>query len=207
MANLSLSWAFRPLGRRWSLLDRLEFRTEEIQNGSPTAGSGLFGNTSLTVAGDARSRRLINNFVVNGVSDAWSEMDRQGNLFQLHQRNQWSLFYGSKYVLDQFDGVDYSGYTDLLGLEWRYDVTRVVDLGLKAGMLHVWSAENYAYSWGPMIGYSPIENAWISLGYNFLGFRDRDFSAANYTAQGFYIQLRIKIDQFTRLPDMTRGEP
>jgi uncharacterized repeat protein (TIGR01451 family) len=207
MANLSLSWAFRPLGQRWSLLDRLEYRTEEIQNGSGVAGSGLFGNTSLTVAGDARSRRLINNFVVNRVSDAWSEMDRQGNLFQLHQRNQWSLFYGAKYVLDRFDGVDYSGYTDLLGLEWRYDITRVVDVGLKAGMLHVWTAENYAYSWGPMIGYSPIENVWISLGYNVLGFNDRDFSAANYTAQGFYVQLRIKFDQFTRLPSAKRGEP
>ncbi len=206
MANVSLSWAFRPLGRRWSVLDRLEFRTDEIKNGTGIAGSGLFGNTSLTVAGDARSRRLVNNFVLNRVSGAWTEKDRQGNLFQLQQRNQWSFFYGAKYVLDRFDGVDYSGYTDLLGLEWRYDVTRVVDMGLKAGMLHVWSAENYSYSWGPMIGISPIENAWISLGYNVLGFRDRDFSAANYTAQGFYIQLRIKIDQFTRLPKSPSSE-
>jgi hypothetical protein len=142
----------------------------------------------------------VNNFALNRVSGAWTEKDRQGNLFQLQQRNQWSLFYGAKYVLDQFDGVDYSGYTDLLGLEWRYDVTRVVDVGFRAGTLHAWSANNYAYSWGPTIGVAPVENAWISLGYNFLGFRDRDFEAANYTAQGFYIQLRIKFDQLTRFP-------
>lgn len=82
----------------------------------------------------------------------------------------------------------------------------MVDLGLKAGMPRVWSAENYAYSWGPH-GVSPIENAWVSLGHNVMGFHDRDLSAANYTAQGFYIQLRIKFDQFTRLSSTKRGEP
>ncbi len=40
-----------------------------------------------------------------------------------------------------------------------------------------------------------MENAWISIGYNVAGFTDKDFSNANYTAQGPYIQYRFKFDQ------------
>jgi uncharacterized repeat protein (TIGR01451 family) len=199
LANTSLSWAFRPLGLKWSLLDKLEFRYDEVDNGSGIAGSQLFGATSLNVLGDAKSRRLINNFALNRVSKAWSEKDVQGNLFELNQRNQLSLYYGSKYVLDKFDDEDYTGYSDLLGLEWRYDLTRKWDVGLRGSALHVWDLNNYEYSAGPVIGYSPFDNAWVSVGYNFIGFHDRDFSAAHYTARGPYFTLRFKFDQLSEL--------
>jgi hypothetical protein len=65
--------------------------------------------------------------------------------------------------------------------------------------LHAWDADNYEYSVGPMIGYSPADNAWISLGYNLRGFDDRDFDSAHYTAQGPFLTLRFKFDQATRL--------
>ena len=38
---------------------------------------------------------------------------------------------------------------------------------------------------------------WISVGYNFDGFRDDDFEASRYTAQGPYIKFRMKADQDT----------
>jgi hypothetical protein len=37
----------------------------------------------------------------------------------------------------------------------------------------------------------------MSLGYNFNGFQDDDFSASEYTAQGIYIKYRMKFDQVT----------
>ncbi|MGB7739313.1 MAG: OmpA family protein [Steroidobacteraceae bacterium] len=200
LANASLSWAFRPLGRQWSVLDRLEYRHDELTNGTGLAGSGVFGTTSLTVAGDAKSRRLVNNLVLNRVARAWSAEDTQGNLFELNQRNQWSLYYGSKYVFDSFGGTDYSGYTDIAGLEWRYDITRRIDVGLRGSVLHSWNTENYEHSMGPVIGYSPFDNAWFSVGYNFSGFSDRDFDSAYYTAQGPFLTLRFKFDQSTLLP-------
>ena len=54
---------------------------------------------------------------------------------------------------------------------------------------------------------SPIENAWISVGYNVVGFRDRDYDAAKYTAQGVILKLRIKFDQLTRLPFHDKEDP
>jgi uncharacterized repeat protein (TIGR01451 family) len=207
LANVSLSWAFRPLGRRWSVLERLEFHDDELTNGAGVAGSGLFGDNSLTVNGNAKSRRFVNNLVLNRVARAWSVDDTQGNLFELNQRNQWSLYYGSKYVFDRFGGKDYDGYTDILGFEWRYDITRKIDVGVSGSLLHAWDADNYEYAVGPAIGFSPFDNAWFSFGYNLRGFDDQDFGSAHYTAQGPFLILRFKFDQTTRLrADETRAK-
>lgn len=194
LASLDLSWAWRPLGVQWSILDRLEFRYEDVENGSGVAGGGLFGQTSL-VANNASIRRLINNFALNRVSREWTDKDRQGNLFRRYERNQWSLYYGAKYAMDTFDGQDYSGYTDLMGVEVRHDIRRWLDVGVQASALNAWSEGTHAYSVGPMVGVSPVTNGWITLGYNFRGFTDTDFDAARYTAAGPYLQLRFKFDQ------------
>jgi hypothetical protein len=53
------------------------------------------------------------------------------------------------------------------------------------------------YSTGLSIGHTLFKNTWVSAGYNFLGFEDKDFSRANYTAQGPFVQFRMKFDQQT----------
>jgi uncharacterized repeat protein (TIGR01451 family) len=199
IAMLDLSWAWRPLGSRWSLLDRLELKYDAVENGVGVTGGSLFGNTSLNTTGDAQSRRIVNNFALNRVSREWTGADRKGNLFSRYERNQWSLYYGSKYQIDTFDGVEYDGYTDLLGVEVRHDITSKVDIGFQASMLNQWSGGTRKYSYGPSIGWSPITNGWITVGYNERGYYDEDFDAARYTGQGVYLQVRVKFDQNTRI--------
>ena len=70
-----------------------------------------------------------------------------------------------------------------------------VDIGINARQLHSWSIDHYDYSVGASAGYNFVENVWASIGYNLAGFRDKDFSKADYTAQGTYIKFRIKFDQ------------
>ena len=70
--------------------------------------------------------------------------------------------------------------------------------GVQASSLNAWDTRTHKYSFGPMVGFSPVENGWITVGYNYRGFRDADFDAARYTAEGFYLQLRFKFDQNTR---------
>jgi hypothetical protein len=205
LGSVDLAWAWRPLGVQWSVLDRLELRYEEVSGGSALAGSGLFGNTSL-VAGRASTRRIINNFALNRVSREWTDQDRTGNLFRRYERNQLSFYYGAKYVQDSFDGVDYDGYTDLIGLEVRHDLRDWLDIGLQASSLNAWEEGAHAYSFGPQVGASPVTNGWITLGWNVKGFSDRDFDAARYTAQGPYLQLRFKFDQNTRLRRAADGD-
>ncbi|MCW8922089.1 MAG: hypothetical protein OQK69_00470, partial [Gammaproteobacteria bacterium] len=75
--------------------------------------------------------------------------------------------------------------------------TKVVDLGVHAHTLYSANSNNYLYSSGLSVGLQLARNVWLSLGYNVDGFDDRDFSAAGYTAQGPYLQFRMKFDQDT----------
>jgi hypothetical protein len=40
-----------------------------------------------------------------------------------------------------------------------------------------------------------VTNLWISLGYNFTGFSDKDLSGSDHTAQGAFLKFRFKFDQ------------
>ncbi|GFO58511.1 hypothetical protein GMST_08360 [Geomonas silvestris] len=131
-------------------------------------------------SGSTDNRRVMNNLSLN---------------YKPGRKLQLSLQYGAKYVLESIDGADYSGFTDLMGFEGRYDITKKWDLGARGTLLHGWESRQLASSAGLSVGYNLVENAWLSLGYNFTGFTDKDFSQADYTAQGPYLRFRFKFDQ------------
>ena len=112
-------------------------------------------------------------------------------------RTQLAGHYGVKYVRSEFGGIDVSGFTHLVGAEARFDVTKRIDLGIHGSILYVPGSGTTEYSWGPSIGVSPLDNVWLSLGYNFDGFDDDDFEAARYTREGLYLKLRLKFDEDT----------
>jgi uncharacterized repeat protein (TIGR01451 family) len=132
--------------------------------------------------GAQHTRKLVNNVNIN-----W--MPQRGT--------QVSLQYGSKYVLDDFNGASNSGYTDLAGVELRHDLNRDWDVGVHASMLHTWEGGEKRYSLGGSLGYKLMDNTWVAAGYNVRGFDDTDFSGAAYRSQGPYIALRMKYDQDT----------
>ena len=172
--DLRFGVVHRPLHARWIILDRLDFLYDR-ERGAPAT---LPGGTATSRELD--NRRIVNNLNANFRPDA---------------KSQLSLQYGAKYVLQTVDGRNYSGYTDLIGIEGRYDLASDWDVGLRGSLLHSWHAGQSSYSAGPSVGYKVVKNAWISLGYNILGFTDADFSAANYTAQGPFVRFRFKFDQ------------
>jgi uncharacterized repeat protein (TIGR01451 family) len=130
----------------------------------------------------SENRRLVNNLNAN---------------CKPHDKLQVGLQYGAKYVLDTFDDQEYAGFVDLIGLETRYDLTNKWDVGVRGSVLHTWQTGQMEYSTGLSVGHTLFENTGISAGYNFLGFEDADFSCANYTAQGPFVQFRMKFDQQT----------
>jgi len=188
-------------GLNWGWTSRLQLgHTQSPGGNSTTAGDLRFGLAyrppvtrwivldrldliaadEKTATTSAQGQRIVNNLNAN---------------YRPDKQTQLSIQYGSKYVMEQIDDRDYGGYTDLIGLEGRYDLTREWDLGLRSSLLHTWENSQFGYSFGPSVGYNVMENAWISLGYNIVGFHDKDFSAANYTAQGPFVQFRFKFDQ------------
>jgi uncharacterized repeat protein (TIGR01451 family) len=181
-----LSGAWRPETSRWSLLDRLDFKLEDVSDGnSALLGFGTgYGGTS---------RRIVNNLALNRVSRNWTDADGHAH----EQRAQLSLYWGAKYVFDRYDGEDYGGFSQVIGVEARRDIGEKLDLGIAASLRHVASGGQTAWSIGPQLGASPFTNAWISVGYNVAGYHDRDFSEDRYTRDGPYVSFRLKFDQLS----------
>jgi hypothetical protein len=128
------------------------------------------------------SSRVVNNLHAN---------------WQLNPSLQLGLQYGARYVASTFDGDEFAGVSDIFGTDLRRQLNPRFDLGVHAAVLHSWESDVMDYSVGLDLGTTIAKNVWISVGYNFAGFRDADFSASRHTAQGPYLSIRIKADQDT----------
>jgi uncharacterized repeat protein (TIGR01451 family) len=140
---------------------------------------------------DINTTKLVNNAAMNTmISDRW----------------QLSTNVGTKYVKTEIEDKSLSNWTHLIGAETRFDVTERIDVGLRGALLTS-KGSGTSYSWGPSVGVSPVDNVWISAGYNVEGFKDRDFEAAEYARKGAYLQLRVKFDQDTARGLLRRISP
>lgn len=128
----------------------------------------------------AETTKIVNNFAANTM---------------INDRTQATWNYGLKLTDTSFDNTSYSSTSHLLGGELRFDVTERIDLGLHGSMLTTDDGSSRSYAYGPSIGVSPVDNVWVSLGYNFEGYKDDDFEAAEYANEGLYLKVRLKFDQ------------
>ncbi len=163
--DLNYSFAYRPAGSRWIVLNKLSY----------------IHDRTLNTQQNFISRRIVNVINANRRDKKW----------------QTSLQYGNKFIKETIDHTDYNGYTDLIGVESRYDLTPKWDIGARTSMLRVHDTNQRQHSSGLSIGHNAAKNIWVSLGYNVTGFNDADFAASNYTSQGPYIRFSMKFDQST----------
>jgi uncharacterized repeat protein (TIGR01451 family) len=179
-SNLQLSWAHRPAGSRWSWLEKLDLREDRV-TGAVAGQAGPIG-IPLTIDGDARSRRLVNSLSVNYSTEGRSEI---------------SLFWGSRYVSEKFGDQDIGGWSNVVGADLRFDLGDTIDVGVAGSVRGGLGGRAIAWSAGPSLGLTPFENGWVSVGWNLVGFHDRDFEEARYTRSGPYVTLRFKFDQLS----------
>ena len=137
---------------------------------------------------ESKSLRYINNMTANWQTTA-----------------SWQLRFnhGIKLSDETIQGDAWSGLTDLLGMYVIYDINESWDVTMQAASLRVRHLNNYQPTAGFALGYNMFENFWLSMGYNFVGFYDQDFTAAEYTRAGTYIRFRFKYDQ-NNLADMLK---
>jgi uncharacterized repeat protein (TIGR01451 family) len=134
------------------------------------------------VANAFESSRIVNNLHAN---------------WQLDPSLQLGLQYGARFVSSTYEGDDYAGVSDIVGMDLRRQMNKRYDFGVHLAALHSWESDVIDYSAGLDVGVTFAKNIWVSVGYNFAGFRDADFSASRHTAAGPYLQIRIKADQDT----------
>jgi uncharacterized repeat protein (TIGR01451 family) len=135
---------------------------------------------SESVGEDQQSWRIVNNLAAN---------------LQLSDNTQGSIYLGSKYVETEVNGTSYSGFTQLVGGQYRMNITDQIDVGVSASAIWSENSGTVDYSFGPNIGYSPNENIWISAGYNIQGYEDPDFETAEYSRSGPYVTFRMQFDE------------
>lgn len=176
------------------------FTSEDVSGASTTAADFKFGwawrkaesrwsflNRTDLIIEDVElvgqrqeSRRIVNNFNASR---------------RVSARTQLSLQYAFKIIKTMFDNQEFSGYTDLIGLDFRRGFKNRWDWGAHTSVYHSWESEVIDYGFGLDVGYNIMDNMWISVGYNLAGFHDTDFSAARYTAEGPFLQISFKADQ------------
>lgn len=185
--NAALSWAHRPDDSRFAFLEKLELREDKVR-GAVLGKPGPIGGVPLTVAGDVTSRRIVNSFSLN-----WSPTSRKGDEYL--GRSEISAFVGTRYVFDRFGADDLKGLSNIVGTDIRFDLGKHVDVGVSGTVRQNPGARSYAYSGGPSLSISPVRNSYVTIGYNIVGFEDRDFQDSRYTRSGPYVTLRLKFDQ------------
>jgi hypothetical protein len=134
------------------------------------------------ILGTLESARVVNNLNSN---------------WQLDTRTQLGVQFGARYVRSTFDGERYAGFSDLYGLDLRRDLSTHLDVGVHGTWMHSWDSGTSDTSAGIDLGITVARNMWISIGYNLVGFDDKDYASSRYTSQGPFVRLRMKFDQDT----------
>jgi hypothetical protein len=214
-ANSRLEWRRADREEKWTMI--------ASTFGDPRADLGLSaGGRLLRTSRDDGSDRIAGDIriglAVRPAGSRWTVLDRLdleterclgngshsdrrqivNNLsanYRVTGSDQIAVNYGSSYILQELGPDSFSGFTDIVGLEWRHDINQKWDMGLRGNRLHSWNTERSDYGAGASVGYNVVTNTWISLGYNVIGFTDAEFSDGNYTARGPYLTLRLKVDQ------------
>ena len=181
------SWAHRPSDSEWSWLEKLEFREDRVRN-AVSGTSGPIGGAPLLVDGNVTSRRIINSLSVN-----YTPINADNGLFT--EAGEYGFFWGSRYVYDRFGQDDVEGWSNVVGADVKFDLSDTIDVGGQATALIGNDFDSIAYSGGPSVGITPFKNAYISVGYNVVGFADRDFEESRYTRDGPFVTFRLKFDQ------------
>jgi len=160
---------------------------KELQDGRSLLSSLSWSTTESQTADQERE-----NFVLS-VGHA----NRSNNNVNYNgwENGQISLQYAGKYNLANIDDDEFSGYTDLLGAQYRHDINEKWDIGVRAATSASYNSGVRRYALGASVGWSPVRDTWLELGYNFKGFEDDDFAGSEYTAQGVTFSIRHKFDE------------
>lgn len=186
-AQAEISWAHRPANSQWAILNKTEFRYDAVRN-AVAGEAGPIGGTPLNIDGDAKSRRVINSLSIN-----YTPIDGQDGQFV--ERGEYAFFWGTRYTTDRFGPDDVEGWSNVVGADVKFDISALADFGATATVRIGTGGKNIAYSVGPVLTVAPISNSNISIGYNIVGFEDRDFEESRYTRSGPFVTFKLKFDQ------------
>ncbi|MGL4534275.1 MAG: DUF11 domain-containing protein [Fusobacteriaceae bacterium] len=94
-----------------------------------------------------------------------------------------------------YEGISENYYSYLITGNLNYDVLEKWTTGINLGVLFD-NKKNVDYGLGFEVGHVFENNLWISAGYNFVGFKDKDFDPTGDLDKGLYIRFRMNIGDY-----------
>lgn len=197
---LTLS-AARKLDRNWTLLAR-----DYLNIVQPKAAGSIHRQNDFKL-GFAYRPVDNNKFDALGLYERKSDHDETAGVrnttdvislrANYHPSRAWwvSGRYAFKRVDELLLGtVQDSYYAQLFGGRVTYDVSNRWSVGALVTVLQgKGGARQYAY--GLEAGYVLVDNVWVTLGYNWRGFRDDALTGSDYTNRGWVLGVRYKFDE------------
>ncbi len=191
--------AARKLDRNWTLLAR-----DYLNLVDPKAAGPTRRQNQLQV-GFAYRPVDNNKFDALGLYERKSDNDpvarNSTDIVSLranyHPTRVWwvSGRYAAKRVNELLLGtINDSYHAQLFGTRVTYDISNRWSVGvLGTVMVGKGGARQFAY--GAEVGYVVVDNLWVTLGYNFRGFRDDELTGSDYTNRGWVLGVRYKFDE------------
>lgn len=158
--------AYRPVdSNRWNLLGKYEFRYE----------------------GDDTNAALTSTRNVHILSASLN--------FQPARALVISGRYAAKLAFDKGGDITSHSAAHMVTGRMTYDLTKKWDVGLNGMALFTGNLNSALYGLGNEVGYLMTSNLWLSAGYNYFGFYDKDLSGEDYTNAGAFMRMRFKFDE------------
>jgi len=117
--------------------------------------------------------------------------------WQLRRDTVLSARYAAKLAMDRSGGLSTRTVTHLVAARATYEINEDWDIGATAQALFDRDTRGRQYAAGVEAGYQLQKNMWVSGGYNFMGFKERDLAGADATAKGLFARVRMKFDENT----------
>ncbi|MDD4964524.1 MAG: SdrD B-like domain-containing protein [Gallionella sp.] len=108
---------------------------------------------------------------------------------------QASGHYAAKWLTDESFGLSSHSNAHLASGRVMWDITERWDAGVLGSVMGDRGFRSIRYGLGAETGYLLQANLWLSIGYNFFGFKDTDLIGQNATDKGFFVRLRFKFDE------------
>ena len=118
-----------------------------------------------------------------------------GANYQPSAKTMTTFRYAMKWSDDETNVVDSTLNGHMTTARFTRDLTSRWNVGLETSELFSQHFGNIQYANGVEVGYIMRQNLWLSVGYNFTGFYDRDLTGDEATRQGPFIRMRFKFDE------------
>ena len=191
----------RKLDRNWTLIGRdyLNFLKPKVGGASHTQNQFQVGFAYRPV--DNNKFDALGLYERKTDKDAAALINSTTDVVSLranyHPNRVWwvSGRYAFKRVNELLLGTIQDGYhAQLFGTRVTYDISNRWSVGGLVTLLQgQGGARQYAY--GVEVGYVLVDNVWVTLGYNFRGFSDKQLTGSDYTNRGWVLGVRYKFDE------------